>query len=106
MKQMPPDPKIRGVTNRFSVSHSFVQFILLAAMVSLAFGQALLTGPSAARSFELAEDAWEHQRWDEAVAGFKNAAALAPNQKEGLEAQLHYAEALSFLTAPEAAISE
>jgi RHS repeat-associated protein len=75
------------------------------ACVPLAFGQAAPDG-RAKLLFKTAEAAWHRGQWQEAVAKFKEAAATAPADEIGAEAQCHYAECLSFLTAPEIAIEE
>lgn len=71
-----------------------------------AWGQTDAVTPSAAQRFESASEAWSQHRWEDAVAWYRQAAALAPDEETGLEGQVHYAEALSFLTAPEVSIAE
>lgn len=84
----------------------FVRFILFTIAAPLCLGQPPASTPVATKLFEDGEEAWHHGRWQDAVSKFRQAAEAAPNEEAGLEGRLHYAEALSFLTAPEASIAE
>lgn len=81
-------------------------FFVFGIWAPLAFGQITSAAGQAERIFKTAEEAWHRGEWQAAVARFKEAAEAAPAQEIGPEAQCHYAECLSFLTAPEIAIEE
>jgi RHS repeat-associated protein len=56
--------------------------------------------------FEAAQADWSRQKWNDAIARFKQAAEQFPNDPVGIEAQCHYAECLSYVAPPETAIAE
>src|SRR4029453_10705017 len=84
-----------------------VCFLLTLVAGSISCGQSKTLAPQADQLFESAHTAWKIGQWMEATSLYKQAASTATEEEElGLDAQLHYAEALSFLTAPELAIAE
>jgi outer membrane protein assembly factor BamD (BamD/ComL family) len=71
-------------------------FLLTAQSGSTIHGESKALAPQADQLFERAHTAWKGGQWMEAISLYKQAASTAAEEELSGDAQLHYAEALSF----------
>src|SRR5262245_48775344 len=102
--------QLRGEETHMKTAISWCVVTSLVAALALGSARTLLAAEAAQRNdpqalFHAAQTDWSRQKWNDAIAKFKQTAEQLPGDPVGLDAQCHYAECLSYVTPPETAIA-